>query len=553
MEIYIIIGIVAIAVLLIIVFIQHIILRRKENEIDVLWQKKEYLKSLLAAQTNAPSREKEIIENQKKEIAELKEKLKLSPIMSSNLKAIPYLSALIASLETFRVEIAALEKNKQWSWGKDSRIPTSAVIHCDASFFREHFEKNLNAKYKLAYLLNLFPWLQDVLEAEYINIPLAEPKSGVDLRAINEWLDQKSRRQETYKTSESHLPTFYSLEQYKNVDERYLRLSSRKTPPSVSKSELHILPHFKSNLTAIPYMAAIIADYETYDLEILAKQLDWGKSYKREEKVASIRSIRASATLMVQKNLEAKYQLEYLLQLFPTLNDVIDSEYETLPNITIEDIKEYDKTRDWLSKEEYQTLSTTERNQLALDRYISSHSKTKWQIGRDYELYIGHRFEKAGYTVDYFGSYMGLEDLGRDLIVKKDGRTIIIQCKYWSKDKTIHEKHITQLYGTVISYCIENSEDFAKVKGGLVTNTTLSDVAIKMANHLGIIVKTGIEKDKYPCIKCNIGKYGEKIYHLPFDQQYDVTKINSPGEFYATTVAEAEAKGFRRAMKYYGE
>jgi hypothetical protein len=58
----------------------------------------------------------------------------------------------------------------------------------------------------------------------------------------------------------------------------------------------------------------------------------------------------------------------------------------------------------------------------------------------------------------------------------------------------------------------------------------------------------------YPMIKCNINQSSqENIYHLPFDQQYDRTKINPAlGEFYATSVAEAESKGFRRALRYFG-
>lgn len=43
-----------------------------------------------------------------------------------------------------------------------------------------------------------------------------------------------------------------------------------------------------------------------------------------------------------------------------------------------------------------------------------------------------------------------------------------------------------------------------------------------------------------------------KIYHLPFDQQYDNVKINKPGECFAFTVKEAEGKGFRRAYKWFG-
>jgi hypothetical protein len=55
----------------------------------------------------------------------------------------------------------------------------------------------------------------------------------------------------------------------------------------------------------------------------------------------------------------------------------------------------------------------------------------------------------------------------------------------------------------------------------------------------------------FPRIKCNINN-GNRIYHLPFDQQYDTTKIENIGEFYAISVKDAEAKGFRRAVRWLG-
>ena len=54
-----------------------------------------------------------------------------------------------------------------------------------------------------------------------------------------------------------------------------------------------------------------------------------------------------------------------------------------------------------------------------------------------------------------------------------------------------------------------------------------------------------IQLDKnYPMIKCNINPTTkEKIYHLPFDQQYDKTIIiKNSGEFYAKDVKEAVSK-----------
>lgn len=313
----------------------------------------------------------------------------------------------------------------------------------------------------------------------------------------------------------------------------------------------------ESNLTAIPYMAGIMADYETYGLEDLAKSLDWGYDQRRLHKVKTIQEIRKDAKNMVEKNKEAQYQLAYLLNLFPNLEDIVETDYEQLPVVTVDEFSEnYDCARNYLKQEEYLELSRTERNQLALDRYLNSHSKSKWQIGRDYEMYIGYIYSTKGFDVDYFGSYMGLEDLGRDLIAKKGNKTLIVQCKYWSNKKEIHEKHITQLYGTKASYCIEHRCDENTVKGILITNIKLSPMAKKMARYLGIEYAEGIEKEEYPCIKCNIGRdeFGAetKIYHLPFDQQYDSTKIKNPGEFFAMTVAEAEAHGFRRAFKWYG-
>lgn len=321
------------------------------------------------------------------------------------------------------------------------------------------------------------------------------------------------------------------------------------------KNRIHFLESSKSNLSAIPYMTGIVADYETYELEVMAKQLDWGYSVERSKKVASIREIRRAAKEMIERNLESKYQLQYLLELFPNLQDVIETDYKQLPLVKVEELSDYDAARDWISKEEYQSLSTIERNQLALDRYKESHNKTKWQIGRDYELFVGYKYQQKGYKVDYFGSYMGMEDLGRDLIAKKDSKTLIIQCKYWGHEKVIHEKHITQLYGTMASYIIEQGIPSKNVTGILVTNITLSEQAKKMADYLKIQYVEKFEKGDYPCIKCNIGNdgYGKTyIYHLPFDQQYDSTKIDAPGEFFAMTVKEAEEKGFRRAFKWFG-
>lgn len=315
----------------------------------------------------------------------------------------------------------------------------------------------------------------------------------------------------------------------------------------------------RSNLTAIPYLAHIVADYDTRGLDILAQQLNWGSDQKRLKKVQSILEIKREAKELISQYKEAEYQLAYALEMFPALEDFLNTEYSQLPTADFSKLssEHHDSVRNYLSKEEYCKLSTIERNQLALDRYRESHRKSNWQIGRDYELYVGYKYSLKGYQIDYYGSYNGLEDLGRDLIATKDNLTLIIQCKYWSAKKQIHEKHINQLYGTMACYCFENNLPKDQVRGILVTNITISPTARRFANFLGIEVVENYALGAYPCIKCNINQneWGEvtKIYHLPFDQQYDTCKIDSPGEFYAMTVAEAEKAGFRRAYRWHSE
>lgn len=320
-----------------------------------------------------------------------------------------------------------------------------------------------------------------------------------------------------------------------------------------------LLCNAASNISAFPYMAKLISEYKTLDLKRIAESLDWGNSIERAKKVASLRDLRKETKSLLEQYKIYEYQLHYLLELFPALKDILDTDYNELPTTLNLNNIEHDRTRDFLSPSEWSSLTPQERNQLALDRYCESHNKSKWQIGRDYELYVGYEFEKKGFSVNYFGSYMGLEDLGRDIIAKDKRKTYIVQCKYWSQVKTIHEKHIAQLYGTTMSYCIENGLKLnIDVIGVFVTNIEFSDMAKKFADQLGIKLVGSLPLGKYPMIKCNIGtdELGShtKIYHLPFDQQYDAVKIEKhKGELVAFTIEEAETLGFRRAYKWHGE
>ena len=257
--------------------------------------------------------------------------------------------------------------------------------------------------------------------------------------------------------------------------------------------------------------------------------------------------------------------------MFPWITEYVGEGLDELLEYVVEENRkgesdESDPVLLFIPRAEYEILSEEVRNQKALDRYLASRKKP-WQIGRDYERYIGYLYESKGYKVEYMGIEKGLEDLGRDLICTRKNEIEIVQCKYWASHKTIHEKHINQLYGTAVQYYIEHKKIIdsqrnlvlfpelihsGEIKATFITSTKLSPTAKLFADALGINVIQEKPLDKYPMIKCNIASNGEKIYHLPFDQQYDNTLVINNGEFYAMTVKEAVNSGFRRAFRWRG-
>lgn len=256
---------------------------------------------------------------------------------------------------------------------------------------------------------------------------------------------------------------------------------------------------------------------------------------------------------VLYEELYAKYQ--FLCETFPDLKLYIDDE-ESL--VQLEDITsindltdDTDRTADYLTKEEWMRLTPIERNQLALDRYIKKGRKSNAIIGFEYEMYVDYMLRTKGFSTTPHGILEGVNDLGRDILAERDydgiTETYIIQCKLRSHDKVIHENVICQLFGTTLEYKFANKDK--NVIPVICTNVPLSGTAKRFADIFHIF-QLCTPMREYPRIKCNINSNGEKIYHLPFDQQYWRTQIKNDGECYAWTVREAEDMGFRRAMRY---
>jgi len=210
----------------------------------------------------------------------------------------------------------------------------------------------------------------------------------------------------------------------------------------------------------------------------------------------------------------------------------------------------------YVPKAEWRTLSPTERNQLALDRYCDpARKRTPWAAGIAFERYVGYLWEQSGYAVEYQGAVRGREDEGIDLVCENEECVVIVQCKRLSvvKQIPVRENVVAQVFGSAEFYRMSTKTP-KPVRAVLVTTYTLSEEARRFAEHLDVEVRDFEELKAYPMIKCNVSRgSGEKIYHLPMDQQYDKVVIgDQDGEFYASTVQEAENAGFRRAFRWKG-
>jgi HJR/Mrr/RecB family endonuclease len=377
---------------------------------------------------------------------------------------------------------------------------------------------------------------------------LAIRKNRLDKQLAQE----KSSLYKDYQTRNSEL----------NVREKILD----KRTADVARLEKVLTEKSKS----FPWLAGAIADLVLLNNNQVADYLAF-KPRPAKSSAQAVREVGKEKRILAAQLKHLQYVINQYEGLFPFLTEFREGEMEEAL-LEIKDTygeqapQEADPVSVFLTAGEYSSLSTTERNQRALERYMQGR-KSPYQLGRDYERFVGYLYECEGYTVTYFGIENGKEDLGRDLICRKDGNTLIVQCKYWSKHKLIHEKHINQLFGTTVKFYLDSAQkklaeqlhlfpqllSASNILGVFCTSTDLSDTARKFAQALGIQVREQVKLGAFPMIKCHISPAtGERIYHLPFDQMYDRTKLDKAGEFYALTVADAEAKGFRRAWRWRG-
>lgn len=321
--------------------------------------------------------------------------------------------------------------------------------------------------------------------------------------------------------------------------------------------------------SGFPWLAGAFADF-FYLLEIKRAEYFKKKTHPAVKAAEELREVAQKKREVSIKLRKAQGIIKFYRKLVPSLEEWEDEKDEELIKAVLSrDIEEpfftlkaywsthQDPARRYLTKEEWNRLSRVEKWQLALDRYWNAHSR--FEAGIMYERYIGYLYETKGWHVYYSGAREGKADLGRDLVTKNGNATKIIQCKRWTSKrfKIINENHIFQLFGTTYQYKIEHPEE--NIIGAFYTTAPVSDVAKNFAQDLSKVLKIEIYEKfpfkKYPVIKCNCSRRtNEKIYHLPFDQQYDTTLIEEErNECYVETIEEAEKLGYRRAFRWQGE
>lgn len=398
----------------------------------------------------------------------------------------------------------------------------------------------------LAIYYNKSLMLEDDFERERNNLQVEQKKKLMDIekeykRKENDLLIEFARKRKELDS------TYFQKEKLLNKRSEDIDLKENRI-----KNILQSSVPFKN--VASLYADAILCVYDE------ASSYLKHKSHPAISAANEVKRLKSNTRIAIEDYKQMLYKYDYLLNIFPELKKYVDDEEALVSldrSMSYNDFKENrDCSRDYLSQDEWDKLSITERNQLALDRYKTK-PKSNWKVGMEYEMYIEYLLRENGYKTVPFGSLNGLNDLGRDIIAFKtnnQGNNIvyIIQCKNWSasKNKLIHENVVCQIFGSAMEYQLRHrNEMFLKVFPVIFSTVPLSDMAQAFAKKLGVLYEVK-QKGEYPMIKCNISKDGARIYHLPFDQQYYRTEICKPGECYVWTVKEAEDKGFRRALKY---
>jgi hypothetical protein len=106
----------------------------------------------------------------------------------------------------------------------------------------------------------------------------------------------------------------------------------------------------------------------------------------------AVRDLKKEKRKLIYEIKMLEYQLLSYEEYFPFLEDYKDAILEERVKLgagqdNLQELSDADPVQLYLSPSEYEQLSNLEKNQLALNRYLTRH-KNNWEIGRMYERYL---------------------------------------------------------------------------------------------------------------------------------------------------------------------
>ena len=184
---------------------------------------------------------------------------------------------------------------------------------------------------------------------------------------------------------------FTDAKLYRTLKPQLDTLNSEKEKFAEEKKDTyeHIEKITSQRSMGFPWLAEAYADYFALRDGKLADYLTH-KRHPAYTAAEAVREIKKEKRELLKQNKVIVYKLHYLEKLFPWISELIaESEDEDIPVRVDGDAEEgenEDRVKDYLTPEEYRSLPSVERNQRALDRYLKNRNKSKWAIGRDYEM-----------------------------------------------------------------------------------------------------------------------------------------------------------------------
>ncbi len=382
------------------------------------------------------------------------------------------------------------------------------------------------------------------LEALKIKFENQSNQMVIEKRKFQDKQEELERSREDLQTKERKLKTKY-LAKVKFYNDFLSRMKG----------------HGEANIT-LPHLIRWANFIQRQKDEAIPKQL-LNKRNPARKAAEDVRDANRSARKANRKMEVLRTHMELYERYAPWLSEVCDYSVSDIIEGLEAEAKLAERTSDtgdpvevFVPTAQWGDMSISERNQLALYRYWDySRKMSSWSVGIQYERYIGWLYENRKYQVEYHGANKGVNDLGIDLLRSNGSELHVVQCKRLSvvKGMPVRENTIAQTYGAA-KFTEKDVPDGIDVVPVVYTSFEVSDTARAFADYLGVRLFEHIALEGYPSIKCNRSSAsGEKIYHLPFDQQYDTCKIEpQKGDFYTETVAEAESAGFRRAYRWNG-